>query len=177
MKFCKLSVCKEPTLYQSVHENVPESLLHSLFLHKTIQLYLLIYSQPPVVRHFTNWWHLSQFPWTTTFTRTFATSILWCYNFNGTIKWYDISCVTLYYLSFQCYDKYMPYGKMFEIKLVSPHEKLCTSSGIIIFKNFVYFYLFLMYILKCSDVYCSHPRKNVETNSGAQGKCAVEFLQ
>ena len=96
MKVCKLSVCKEPTLYQSVHENVSESLLQSLFLHKTIQLYFLIYSQPPVVRHFTNWWHLSPFPWTTAFTRTFATCILWCYNFNGRIKWYDISCVILY---------------------------------------------------------------------------------
>ena len=38
MKVCKLSVCEEPTLYQSVHENVSEPLLHSLFLHKTIQL-------------------------------------------------------------------------------------------------------------------------------------------
>ena len=46
--------------------------------------------------HFTNWWHLSQFPWTTAFTRTFATSILRCYNFNGMIKWYDFSCATLY---------------------------------------------------------------------------------
>ena len=35
---CKLSVCKEPTLYESVHEKFSESLLHSLFLHKTIQL-------------------------------------------------------------------------------------------------------------------------------------------
>ena len=35
---CKLSVSKEPTLYQSAHEIVSESLLHSLFLHKTIQL-------------------------------------------------------------------------------------------------------------------------------------------
>ena len=33
----KFSVCKEPTLYQSVHENVSESLLYSWFLHKTIQ--------------------------------------------------------------------------------------------------------------------------------------------
>ena len=48
-------------------------------------------------RHFTNWWPLSHFPWTTAFTRTFATSILWRYNFNGMIKWYDISCATLYY--------------------------------------------------------------------------------
>ena len=46
--------------------------------------------------HFTNWWHLSHFPWTTAFTRMFATSILWCYNFNGMIKWYDISCAILY---------------------------------------------------------------------------------
>ena len=38
MKVCKLSVCKEPVLYQSVHENVSESLLLSLFLHKAIQL-------------------------------------------------------------------------------------------------------------------------------------------
>ena len=46
--------------------------------------------------HFTNWWHLSNFPWTTAFICTFATSILWCYNFNGMRKWYDISCATLY---------------------------------------------------------------------------------
>ena len=38
MKVFKLSIWKESTLYQSVHENVSESLLHSLFLHKTIQL-------------------------------------------------------------------------------------------------------------------------------------------
>ena len=75
---------------------VSESLLHSLFLHETIQLHLFIYSQPPVVCHFTNWWHLSPFPWSTAFTRTFATSILWCYNFNGMIKWHDFSCATLY---------------------------------------------------------------------------------
>ena len=31
-------VCKKPTLYQSVHEKFSESLLHSSFLHKTIQL-------------------------------------------------------------------------------------------------------------------------------------------
>ena len=96
MKVSKLFVCKEPTFYQSVQENVSESLLHTLFLHKTIQLSLLIYSQPPVVRHFTNWWHLSHFPWTTAFTRTFATSILRSYNFNWMIKWYDISCANLY---------------------------------------------------------------------------------
>jgi len=41
-------------------------------------------------------WHQSHFPWTTAFTCTFATSILWCYNFNGMIKWYDILCATLY---------------------------------------------------------------------------------
>ena len=58
--------------------------------------HLLIYSQPSVIYHFTNWWHLLHFPWTTAFTRTFATSILWCYNFNGMIKWYDISWATLY---------------------------------------------------------------------------------
>ena len=46
--------------------------------------------------HFTNWWYLSHFPWTTAFIRTYATSILWCYSFNGMIKWYDISCTTLY---------------------------------------------------------------------------------
>jgi hypothetical protein len=43
-----------------------------------------------------NSWHLSHFPWTTAFTCTFATSILRSYNFNGMIKWYDISCATLY---------------------------------------------------------------------------------
>jgi hypothetical protein len=63
---------------------------------KQYNFHLLTYSQPPVVHQFTNWWHLSHFPWTTAFTRTFVTSILWCYNFNGMIKWYDISCATLY---------------------------------------------------------------------------------
>ena len=33
-----MSVCKELTSYPSVHENISESLLHSLFLHKTIRL-------------------------------------------------------------------------------------------------------------------------------------------
>ena len=60
------------------------------FCIKQYNFHLLIYSQPPVVRHFTNWWHLSHFSWTTAFTRTFATSILWWYNFNGMIKRYDI---------------------------------------------------------------------------------------
>ena len=60
MKVCKVSVCKEPALY--VHENVSESLLHPLFLHKQYNFHLLIYSQQPVVRHFTNWCHLSHFP-------------------------------------------------------------------------------------------------------------------
>jgi hypothetical protein len=62
------------------------------FCIKQNNFHFLIYSQTPVVRHFTNWWHLSRFPWTTAFTRTFAVSILWCYNFNGMIKWYDILC-------------------------------------------------------------------------------------
>ena len=66
------------------------------FCIKQHNFHLLIYSQPPVVRHFTNWWHLPHFPWTTAFTRTFATSIIWCYNFNGMIKWCDISCALLY---------------------------------------------------------------------------------
>ena len=110
MKVCKLSVCKEPILYQSVHENLSESLLHSFFLHKKYNFHLLIYSQPPVVRHFTNWWHLSHFPWITAFTCTFATSILWCYSFNGMIKWYHISCGTLYnyYRAFKVKDRNDP---------------------------------------------------------------------
>ena len=66
------------------------------FCMKQYNFHLLIYSQLPVVRHFTNWWHLSHFPWTIAFTRTFATSILSCYNFNGMIKWYDIWCAILY---------------------------------------------------------------------------------
>ena len=66
------------------------------FCVKQYNYHLLIYSQPSVVRHFTNWWHLSYFSWPTAFTRTFATSILWCYNFNRMIKWYDISRPTLY---------------------------------------------------------------------------------
>jgi len=43
-----------------------------------------------------------------------------------------------YYVSTQCSDKYMPYGKMFPTKLVDPHEKLCTIFGIIIFKKMLY---------------------------------------
>ena len=90
MKVCKLSVCKEPTLYQSVHENVSESLLHSLFLHKTIQLSSFDLQStarcPPFYQLVTS----------IAFTRRFATSVLLCYNFNGMIKWYDISCATLY---------------------------------------------------------------------------------
>ena len=74
------------------------------FCTKQHNFHLLIYSQPPVVRHFTNWWHLSHFPWTTAFTRTFATSTLWCYSFNGTIKLYDISCATLYLPSDMTYN-------------------------------------------------------------------------
>ena len=66
------------------------------FCIKQYNFHLLIYSQLPVVHHFTNWWHLPHFPWTIAFTRTFATLLLWCYNFNRMIKWYDISCVTLY---------------------------------------------------------------------------------
>ena len=53
-----------------------------------------------------------------------------------------------YYLSLQWSDKYTPQGKMFPTKLVDPHEKFCTIFGIIIFKNFLYFCLFFMYILK-----------------------------
>ena len=96
MKVCKLSVCKEPTLYQSVHENVSESLLHSLFLHKTIQLSPFDLQSTARCPPFYELVTLSHFPWTTALTRTFATAILWCYNFNGMIKWYDISCATLY---------------------------------------------------------------------------------
>jgi hypothetical protein len=97
-----------PTLYRSVHENVSDSLLHSLFLCKTTQLspfdlqsiarcrpfYKLVCWLSAMVN--SDWlWHLLHFPWNPAFTRTFATSILWCYNFNGMIKWYDISCATL----------------------------------------------------------------------------------
>jgi hypothetical protein len=96
------------TLYQSVHENVSQSLLHSLFLRKTIQLSpfdLHSTARCPPFYKLVCWllamvnsdclWHLSHFPLNTAFIRTFATSILWCYNFNGIIKWYDISCATL----------------------------------------------------------------------------------
>ena len=107
--------------------------LHSLFLHKTI-LHLLIYSQPPVVRHFTNWWYLSHFPWTTKFTRTFATSILWCYNFNGMIKWYDISCATLYIYTSACIVK----NKHF------PCLSRCTWSSSWHFKTSKYLCIYFM---------------------------------
>ena len=96
MKVCKLSVCKELTLYQSVHENVSESPLHPLFLHKTIQLspfdlvnhpLSAILQTGDIYRIFHELQHSLA---------TFATSILWCYNFNGMIKWYEISCGVLY---------------------------------------------------------------------------------
>ena len=66
------------------------------FCIKQYNFHLLIYSQPPVVRHFTNWWDLLHFSWTTAFTCTFAASMLCCYNFIGMTKWYDILCATLY---------------------------------------------------------------------------------
>ena len=87
--FCLTTSCKRTLASLSRYYTL-------CFCIKQYNFHLLIYSQPPVVRQFTNWWHLSHFPWTTAFTPTFATSILWCYNFNGMIKWYDISCATLY---------------------------------------------------------------------------------
>ena len=86
------------------------------FCIKQYNFHLLIYSQPPVVRHFTSWWHLSHFPWTTALTGTFATSILWRYNFNGMIKWYDISCATLYkyiyiYILFACWPQFYDHNR------------------------------------------------------------------
>ena len=96
------------------------------FCIKQYNFHLLVYSQPPVVRHFTNWWHLSHFPWTTAFTRTFGTSILWCYNLNGMIKWYDISCATLYF------EIYSAYGKFF----LSSFYTLLTSISFPIFYSF-----------------------------------------
>ena len=42
------------------------------FCIKQYNFHILIYSQLPVVRHCSNWWHLSHYPWTTAFTRTFA---------------------------------------------------------------------------------------------------------
>ena len=87
--FCLTTSCKRTLASLSRYYTL-------CFCMKQHNFHFLIYSQPPVVCHFTNWWHLSHFPWTTAFTRTFATSIVWCYNFNGLIKWYDFSCATLY---------------------------------------------------------------------------------
>jgi len=74
---------RSPTLYQSVHENVSQSLLHSLFLRKTVQLSpfdLRSIARCPPFYKLVCWlsamvnsdclWHLSHFPWTTAFTRT-----------------------------------------------------------------------------------------------------------
>jgi len=86
------------------------SLYYTLcFCVKQYNFHLLIYSQPPVVRHFTNWcvgfqlWSiLTVYDMYRIFHELqlslarFAISILRCYNFNGIIKWYDISCATLY---------------------------------------------------------------------------------
>ena len=96
MKVCKWSVCKEPIFYQSGHEKSLSRYYTLCFCIKQYNFHLLIYSQPPAICHFTNWEHVSHFPWTTAPTRTFATSMLCCYNFSGVIEWYDISCATLY---------------------------------------------------------------------------------
>ena len=85
MKVCKLSARSPPCTKVCTKTSLSRYYTHR-FCIKQYDFHLLIYSQPPVVRHFTNWWHLSYFPWTTAFIRTFATSILWCYNFNGMIK-------------------------------------------------------------------------------------------
>ena len=102
MKVCKLSVCKEPTLYQSVHENISESLLHSLFLHKTILVSPFDLQSTGRFQPFYKLVKSIAFSWTAAFTRTLVTSILWCYNFNGKVKWYGNSCATLYSLQKVC---------------------------------------------------------------------------
>ena len=100
------------------------------FCIKRYNFHLLIYIQPPVVHHFTNWWHLSHFPWTTAFTRTFATSILWCYNFNGMIKWYDILCATLYLESFEmwCWRRMEDTIWTFRLRFFSPSQYIAICS-------------------------------------------------
>ena len=55
MEVCKLSVCKELTLYQSVHEMSLSRYYTLCFCIKQYKFHLSIYSQPSVVRHFTNW--------------------------------------------------------------------------------------------------------------------------
>ena len=93
MKVCKLSVCKEPTLYQTVHENGSETLLHSLFLHKTVQLSPFALQStvrcPPFYKLVTS----------IAFSMNYSIHSHVCNNrycdftiLNGMIKRYDISC-------------------------------------------------------------------------------------
>ena len=86
-----------PPLYQSVHQNVSVSLLHSLFLHKAIQLSSFHLQStarcPPFYKLVTS----------IAFSMNYnihshvcnISRLLWRYNFNGMIKWYDISWATL----------------------------------------------------------------------------------
>ena len=90
MKVFQFSVGKEPPCTKVCTKTSLSRYYTLCFCIKQYNFHLFIYSQPPVVSHFTNWWHLSHFPWTTPFTCTFTTSVLLCYNFNGMIKWYDI---------------------------------------------------------------------------------------
>lgn len=81
---------------------------------------------------------------------------------NGSEDWQQQSCVTYLIKS---------------AHIIDPYEKLCTIFGIIILKNFVNFCsltcIFQNAVIHIGDIH----EKNVGTNSGAQGKCAVAFLQ
>ena len=122
MKVRKLSVCKEPILYQSVTKTSLSRYYTLCPCIKQYSFHHLIYRQRPVVRHFTNWWHLSHFPRTTAFTRTFATSIPWCYNFNGMKKWNDISCAILYIELQRIVQKWAKYCRLLKRTLMT-----CTA--------------------------------------------------
>ena len=127
MKVCKFLFAKSPPCTKACTKTSLSRYYTLCFWIKQYNFHLLIYSQRPVVRHLTNRWHLSHFQWTTAFTRTLATSILWCYNFNGMIKWYDISCATLYNTEFK-----IPFSAKQEINLIQSlyTENITTATSV-----------------------------------------------
>ena len=96
MQVCKLSVCKEPTLYQSVHENVSQSLLNSLFLYKTIQLSPFDLQSTARCQPFYKMVTSIAFSMNDSIQSHVCNIDTMMLNFNGMIKWYDISCAILY---------------------------------------------------------------------------------
>jgi hypothetical protein len=131
-------------------------------VRKQYNFHLLTYSQLPVVRHFTNWcvgfqlWSILTvydiyciFHELQHSLARFATSILRCYNFNGIIKWYDISCATLYNIVHAYF--------MLEGMVIYPFHSILVSLEFSLFGHFCQFaYLEIMYgwsVTACAGMY------------------------